>query len=149
MASVYSVFADRIEYDTTEVWADERDVDVLYGRIAFWPDAERWPRHWLCLNREWVVAGRVEQYEGPVVTAIEGADVEGGISRAELGRDHLRIELDSAAAARIEDDRVLVQFDLDDTEFATLRRELVEMFKGLGVLRVQGAELGALPDTVT
>jgi hypothetical protein len=144
--SVYSVFADHLDYDPIEMWVDERDEYVVYGRIAFRPDAERRPRNFLFLNREWVVEGRVERYDGPVITVIDGAVAEGGIILAELRRDHLRLTLDADAAERIEDDHVLAEFDLDDAQFAGLRRALAEMFEGLSVLRVPDAEPGTAPD---
>lgn len=147
MASVYSVFADRLEYEPIEEWVDERDEHVLYGRIAFWPDAERRPKNWLCLNREWVVEGRVERYAGPIVVVVAGADAEGGITLAELGPNYLRLELDAEAAARIEDDQVQVEFDLDEADFAQLRDALAEMFVGSVVLRVQDAKPGTAPDS--
>jgi hypothetical protein len=140
MVSVYRVFADSFDYDPIELWVDERDEYVQYGRIAFRPDAERQPRNCLYLNREWIVEGRVERYDGPVITVVDGADAEGGITLAELGRDYLRLTLDADAVARIEDEQVLAEFDLDDAEYARFRRELVEMFEGLGVLRLQDAE---------
>ncbi len=146
MKSVYSVFADRLEYDPIELWMDSRGEYVLYGRIAFWPDAERRLRNWLCLNREWVVDGRVERYAGPVAIVVDGAEAESGITLAELGRDHLLLEFDTDAATQIEDDRVLVEFDLADAEFATLRTSLTEMFYGLGVLRLQDAARDAVTD---
>jgi hypothetical protein len=146
VVGVYRVSVDTLDYDPIELWVDERGDYVQYGRISFLPDTERRPRNCLYLNREWVVEGRVERYSGPVVTVVDGADADGGISCAELGRDHLRLTLDAEAAARIGDEQVLAEFDLDDTGYARLRRELVEMFEGLGVLRLQEAEPGAAAD---
>lgn len=138
MSPVYHVSADRIDYNPIELRPPGQDGYVLFGRIAFLPDPDRKPKHLLYLNREWVVDGRVERYEGPVAVVIDGAEAEEGVVLAELGRDHLRLELDAEAAERIEDDEVRVEFDLDDAEFDRLRRELAEMFAGLGVFRDAG-----------
>ena len=128
---MYTFFADDLDLDTFETWVANRGADVQYGRITFRSDRDRKDRGFLDLMREWVVEGRVERYDGPVGITIEDGYGAEGVTGVELGREHLRLALNEVAAAAIEDEAILVEFDFDDAEFAQLRRELLAMFAGL------------------
>lgn len=133
---VYTVFAERLDYEPIELWEDSRKEYVLYGRIAFWPNSERKPKCWLCLNRKWVVEGKIERYAGPVITVIAGADAENGIELAELNRTVFRLTLNPDAATNLEVAEIRVELDVPDADFLKLQTELLEMFADSGVFRL-------------
>jgi len=62
----------------------------------------------------------------------------GHIESFELFRDHVVVQMDSEAAARMQDDgHIEVRFDLGEEEFSKLRRALERTFKGVSYFAVK------------
>ncbi len=134
MRSVYSFFAHFVEYDVVDPWDRERETHVTYVVVEFRNDGDGDERPYLLLSRESVEDEQGLRFVGPVGVAVEGGyGCDDGISTVVLRRASLHLTLNETAAERIEDDEIRVDFELDDAEFDRLRRELTELFEGLGV----------------
>jgi len=132
--STYSFFAHFVEYDVVDPWDRERETHVTYVVVEFRNDGDGDVLPLLVLSRESVDDELGVRFVGPVSVAVEnGYGSDDGITATILHRSSLHLTLSEAAAERIEDDEIRVEFELDANEFDKLRRELAELFEGLGV----------------
>jgi hypothetical protein len=135
MPSVYSFFAHFVEYDVVDPWDRERETHVTYVVVEFRNDGDGDVLPRLVLSRESVEDERGLRFVGPVGVGVEGGfGSDDGITAAVLRRTCLHLTLNETAAEHIEDDEIRAEFELNANEFDRLRRELTELFNGLGVL---------------
>jgi hypothetical protein len=141
MPSVDSFLAHFVEYDVVDPWDRERETHVTYVVVEFRNDGDGDVLPRLVLSRESVEDEQGLRFVGPVGVDVEGGfGSDDGITAAVLRRTSLHLTLNEAAAERIEDDEIRVEFELDDAEFDQLRRQLVELFEALDTLRVEVGE---------
>jgi hypothetical protein len=121
---VLRFFAAEVDADVVSSWSDERGQDVheVYVRLAA---GRADPSCGLCLLRELDAPAGPGRFAGPPMVGYADREPTDEITRVHLARAQLRVAVSGG-------EEVVADFELDDEAFQRIRRELREIFSGLG-----------------
>ena len=90
--------------------------------------------HELNLCRVHDESGSPEGFKGPAIIAVDRRKIsEGGINRVRIEPGRITVEVDAQAAAKIETEMVVVEFEVDERTLSLMRDSLRRMFADTAV----------------